>query len=193
MRRTAFLGLLAGAVALLAQVQGAALATTLTREHFHTRVRDTFTDGHFCGSLSVRYHATGVDNFTIYTRANGLPARILDSYQIKQTITNTVTHKTIYGHVAGHTSSLGHENPNGTTTFIDSINGVPEWWRSASGQTLTKDRGRIVFRTVFDFNDPANEDDDVFISQNVLSVSGPHPEAESGFTLFCKAVVPALT
>ena len=36
-------------------------------------------------------------------------------------------------------------------------------------------------------------EDDVFISQSIESVSGPHPEAESGFTLFCEVVVPALT
>jgi len=33
----------------------------------------------------------------------------------------------------------------------------------------------------------------MFISQTIESVSGPHPEAESGFTLFCDVVVPALT
>jgi hypothetical protein len=47
---------------------------------------------------------------------------------------------------------------------------------------------------VIDYNGtPTDTEDDVFISQSIESVSGPHPEAESGFTLFCEVVVPALT
>jgi hypothetical protein len=42
-------------------------------------------------------------------------------------------------------------------------------------------------------NTMTDTEDDVFISQSIESVSGPHPEAESGFTLFCEVVVPALT
>ena len=49
-----------------------------------------------------------------------------------------------------------------------------------------KDVGRIVFATVIDCNGtPTDVSDDEFLSQTIESISGPHPEAESGFTLFC--------
>jgi hypothetical protein len=57
-----------------------------------------------------------------------------------------------------------------------------------------KDVGRIVFSTVLDYNGtPTDADDDVFVSQEILSISGPHPDAESDFTLFCETVVEGLT
>ena len=64
----------------------------------------------------------------------------------------------------------------------------------SDGTVAIKDVGRIVLATVIDYNGtPTDTEDDVFISQSIESVSGPHPEAESGFTLFCEVVVPALT
>jgi len=72
--------------------------------------------------------------------------------------------------------------------------GVPEEVRLSDGTVAIKDVGRIVLATVIDYNGtPTDTEDDVFISQSIESVSGPHPEAESGFTLFCEVVVPALT
>jgi hypothetical protein len=48
--------------------------------------------------------------------------------------------------------------------------------------------------SVIDYNGaPTDVEDDVFLFQTIESTSGPHPKAESGFTLFCEVVVPALT
>ena len=57
---------------------------------------------------------------------------------------------------------------------------------------LIKDVGRIVFANTFDFHD-SNPHDNELISSEVVSISGPHPEAESGFTLFCDVMPDALT
>jgi hypothetical protein len=60
--------------------------------------------------------------------------------------------------------------------------------------TLTMDVGRIVFVNLIDYNGtPTNVDDDVFLSSDVESLSGPHPDFESDFELFCSVVIAGLT
>jgi len=59
---------------------------------------------------------------------------------------------------------------------------------------VTMDVGRVVFVSVIDYNGtPTDTDDDVLISQTIESISGPHPELQSDFALFCQVVVPGLT
>jgi hypothetical protein len=70
--------------------------------------------------------------------------------------------------------------------------GIPERLRSAEGLTPAFDRGQIAFRDVIDLNDLENPEDDVFISSEVLFQAGPHPEFDSGFTLFCEVVADVL-
>ena len=54
--------------------------------------------------------------------------------------------------------------------------------------------GASCVSTVLDYNGtPTDTSDDEFISQTIESISGPHPDLESNFTLFCEVVVPALT
>ena len=74
----------------------------------------------------------------------------------------------------------------GTITFIGSYKGLPELIKGAHGQTQVRDAGIIAFIDVFDL--------DTFdlISSDVVQ-RGPHPEADSEFTIFCEAVTAALT
>ena len=86
------------------------------------------------------------------------------------------------------------DNGDGTITVRTAVTGVPSEVRLSDGTVAFKDVGRVVFVTVLDYNGtPTDVEDDEFISQTIESVSGPHPELESGFTLFCEVVVPALT
>ena len=48
------------------------------------------------------------------------------------------------------------------------------------------DMGRISFEDVIYFGDLETFEDDAFISSTVTSISGPHPNAESEFELFCE-------
>jgi hypothetical protein len=64
--------------------------------------------------------------------------------------------------------------------------------RSSDGLTPAFDRGRAVIREVIDLNDLEDEQDDVFLSSEILFQAGPHPEADSGFELFCEVVVDVL-
>jgi hypothetical protein len=52
----------------------------------------------------------------------------------------------------------------------------------------------VVFVTVLDYNGtPTNTEDDVVLSEDIESISGPHPDLEGNFALFCDVLVPALT
>jgi hypothetical protein len=47
---------------------------------------------------------------------------------------------------------------------------------------------------VIDYNGtPTSVEDDEFVSRYIESISSPHPDLESDFTLFCEVVVPGLT
>jgi hypothetical protein len=86
------------------------------------------------------------------------------------------------------------DNGDGTITLRTAVTGVPEKLRMSDGTVAIKDVGRVVFVTVLDYNGtPTDVEDDVFISQTIESISGPHPDLESDFTLFCEVLVPALT
>jgi hypothetical protein len=79
-------------------------------------------------------------------------------------------------------------------TLRTAVTGVPEEVTLSDGTVAIKDVGRIVSVSVIDYNGaPTDVEDDVFLFQTIESTSGPHPKAESGFTLFCEVVVPALT
>ena len=73
-------------------------------------------------------------------------------------------------------------------TFTFRLAGIQERLRSSAGLTAAFDRGQITFRDVIDLNDLENPEDDVFLSSEIISQAGPHPEADSGFTLFCDVV-----
>lgn len=86
------------------------------------------------------------------------------------------------------------DNGDGTITLRTAVTGVPEKLRLSDGTILNMDVGRIVFVTVLDYNGtPTNVEDDEFVSGYIESISGPHPDLESDFALFCDVVVPALT
>jgi hypothetical protein len=74
------------------------------------------------------------------------------------------------------------------------VTGIPEEVRLSDGAVAIRDVGRVVFAPVLDYNDtPTDVEDDEFISETIESISGPHPDLESDFELFCEVVVPALT
>lgn len=52
------------------------------------------------------------------------------------------------------------------------------------GGVITRDAGRITFLVAFDEND-------VVVSEEFFS-SGPHPQADSNFELFCQVIPEAL-
>jgi hypothetical protein len=75
----------------------------------------------------------------------------------------------------------------GTITFITTFKGLPEKIQTAKGRVLLRDAGIISFADTFDLVTGA------FKSSETIVNKGPHPQADSGFTLFCEVFSSALT
>jgi hypothetical protein len=174
---------------LLAMVQPAA-AQPIERSHEH--IVETFED--VVCDIPVIITIDVIENIHVRLAKSGFPL-FQASGRGNITITNPATGKSITTRFTGSTKDLTVvDNGDGTITVRTAVTGVPNEVRLADGTVAFKDVGRVVFVTVLDYNDtPTDTEDDEFISQTIESVSGPHPELESGFTLFCEVAVPALT
>ena len=86
------------------------------------------------------------------------------------------------------------DNGDGTITVRTAVTGVPEKLILSNGKKVTMDVGRVVFVSVINYNGtPTDTSDDVTISTDIESISGPHPDLQSDGALFCQVVVAALT
>jgi hypothetical protein len=166
-------------------------------ERFNDHFSETFvddpstTDDDLCGVLPVMTTVEVVQNGMVRLDKAG---ESLFRVSGRQTITwtNPVTGLSVSDITSGQFRDIRVvENADGTTTFYSTNVGVPERLQTADGSVLIKDVGRIVFANTFNFNVPQGEDP--FVSSTIVSIAGPHPEAESDFTLFCAAALDALT
>jgi hypothetical protein len=74
-----------------------------------------------------------------------------------------------------------------TITFTTSVRGLPEKITAGhGGPVITRDAGLITFVTTFDLT---TEEE---ISSEVVVNNGPHPQADSDFTLFCEIITDEL-
>jgi hypothetical protein len=188
--RLGTLSLLLACGLLLAMVHPAAAAKPIERSHEH--IVDTFDD--VVCDIPVTITVDIINNIQVRLAESGFPL-FKSSGRGTVTITNPATGQSITNRFAGASRDLSVvDNGDGTITVRTAVTGVPEEVRLPDGTVAIKDVGRIVLVTVIDYSGtPTDTEDDVFISQTIESVSGPHPEAESGFTLFCEVVGPALT
>lgn len=158
---------------------------------FHVNFDETFEE-ELCG-IFVLGHAQGVDNFKVFFDQEGNEIRVLGSGQGAVTWTNPENGKSVSLSFAGSFQGTAVENPDGTVTFTDTFAGLPENIFVSPHESLVMDVGRITFVTTVDFGDPEDPEDDVVVSSEIAFVAGPHPEADSDFTLFCEAITAALT
>jgi hypothetical protein len=174
---------------LLAMVQPAA-AQPIERSHEH--IVQTFDD--VVCDIPVTITIDIIENINVRLAKSGFllfqttgPGTI--------TITNPETGKSVTVRFTGAVKDLTVvDNDDGTITVRTAFTGIPEEVRLSDGTVAIRDVGRVVFATVLDYNGtPTNTEDDEFISQTIESISGPHPDLESDFELFCEVVVPALT
>ena len=99
--------------------------------------------------------------------------------------TNPLSGAKVILHFAGPFSdTIISGDPDGVHTHEQINKGLPEMIRTAQGPVLIRDAGYIVFHVVFNGEEP--------ISSEIVVNRGPHPEAESDFTLFCEVVPAAL-
>ncbi len=144
---------------------------------FHDKIDVTFEDVDFCGVVGT-LHVTGSQIITVDD----------DSFtatgQVTQVFT-TADGRTAVLANAGTFRSTFTDNGDGTITFVDSFVGLPERIASrGSGGTELRDAGIISFITTIDLTTGE-------VTTQVVQ-RGPHPEADSDFSLFCTAFLAAL-
>jgi hypothetical protein len=144
---------------------------------FHDKIHETIPDVDICGFVGrLRVTGSQVISFT--------DTRVKVTGQVTNVFTtgdgNTVTIKN-----AGQFTSTFRTSGD-TITFVDTYKGLPEKISSRGrGGVQLRDAGVISFITTINLVTGEVTDEVV--------VKGPHPEAASGFTLFCDAVSAALT
>jgi hypothetical protein len=148
---------------------------------FHDHFTDSFSD-EICG-IAVDVDLVVTDNFFLY--ADGT---FKDTSSFQATFTNPVNGKSVVvssaGQVTGPPPVVDEEA--GTITFLTSFKGLPEKIQTAHGAVLLRDAGIITFADTFDLETGE------FISSEIIVNKGPHPEADSDFTLFCEVISGAL-
>jgi len=181
--------LLAGG--LLVSTGTPASAKLIERSHEH--IVFTIPDDEVCG-ISVVTTIDIINNFHVRLGKNGFPL-----FQVTGvgtvTFTNPVNGKSVENQFAGASKDLTVvDNGDGTITVRTAVTGLAQRITSSDGTAAIMDVGRVVFVGILDYNGtPADTEDDIFLSGYVESISGPHPDLESDFALFCEEVIPALT
>jgi hypothetical protein len=172
--------LLLASIAALAVVPGTALGAKPVAQ-FHDHFTDSFSS-EICG-IPVDVDLVVTDNFFFYADGSAK-----DTSSVRQTFSNPVNGKSVVlsnaGLISFPTAIIDEEA--GTITFLTSYKGLPEKIQTAGGPVLLRDAGIITFADTFNL---VTGD---FISTEVI-VNGPHPEADSDFTLFCQVISGALT
>ena len=160
-------------------IPGVALAAKPI-EAFHDHFTDSFSD-EICG-IPVDIKVVVTDNFYLYADDS-----FKDTSSVKQTFTNPANGKSVLVSNAGNVSGTAIiDEVAGTITFVTTYRGLPEKIQTAHGAVLVRDAGVISFADTFDL--VTGE----FLGSEV-TVNGPHPEADSGFVLFCEVITNALT
>jgi len=80
-------------------------------------------------------------------------------------------------------------NEEGTFTVVETFFGLPQKLSTPNSRTLMRNAGVIQFTTLI-----REEEDGSFtiLDFEITDVKGPHPNADSNFTLLCQLVADAL-
>jgi hypothetical protein len=148
---------------------------------FHDHFTDSFSD-EICG-IAVDVNVVVTDNFFLYADET-----FKDTSSVRTTFTNPENGNSVVVSSAGQTTGPPPiiDEEAGTITFLTSFKGLPEKIQTARGPVLLRDAGVITFADTFDLETGE------FISSETIVNNGPHPEADSDFTLFCGVITAAL-
>jgi hypothetical protein len=179
-RPTFVRALVAALITVFAVLPGTASAAKPIAQ-FHDHFTDSFSD-EICG-IAVDVDLVVTDNFFLYADET-----FKDTSSVQATYTNPENGKSVVvssaGQVTGPPPIVDEEA--GTITFLTSFKGLPEKIQTAQGPVLLRDAGVITFADTFDLETGE------FISSETIVNNGPHPEADSDFTLFCEVITGAL-
>jgi hypothetical protein len=172
------------AVAVLALMVGTAPAAPAAEPGVTPHdVSATFTDPDFCGTGASVDVTVAIDGVQFLTPNGGL-----DFVQVSHstfTLTNPETGATVINHLAGrYTETAVSGDPDGIHTVEAHFIGLNEQLRSQDGGLLSRDAGVLVVLFTFD--------GDQDVSAEIVSITGPQPDAASDFALFCEVTTAAL-
>jgi hypothetical protein len=156
-------------------------------EIFHEHFLDTEENADVCG-ITVDIVAKGVFTDKVFSNKQGEFVRFQSTSSGRVTFT-AANGKSVINQFANQYVEAAPiiDEEAGTITFVYSFKGLPEKLRTAHGPVLLRDAGLITFADTFDLETGE------FISSDIIANKGPHPEADSGFTLFCDVISEALT
>ena len=182
-RRTVLCALPVALLALVVLLPASALGAK--PEIFHSHFHDELQDIDLCG-ISVDLVADGRFTDHLFFDKDGNPVRFLSTASGKQTFTadngKSVIVQFANQFVEGEPII---DEVAGTITFAVTFKGLPELIKTPHGGVLLRDAGIATFADTFDL---VTGD---FISSELI-LKGPHPDAESDFTLFCEVITEAL-
>jgi len=179
--------LTASLLAATAAVAAPAVANADPPEVTHGHFDETDENVDVCG-INVDIHAQGVFTDHVFFDNEGNFERFMST----SSGTNTLTADNGKSVVIQFAQQYSDTEPTideaaGTYTFVFTFKGLPEKIRTPRGPVIVRDAGVITFADTFDLAT------DEFISRDVLVNSGPHPEADSDFELFCEVITDALS
>jgi hypothetical protein len=172
------LGIIIAALALGA----APTAVAANPEGNHFVVSDSFTDNDFCGTgqtVDISFFSQGTEFL-----APNQPVDYRNVGEGNVVYTNPLNGATVTDHFAGQfTDTLISGDPAGINTHERTFNGVIHSYRTDGG-LLYLGAGYVVVHQVQNGDEP--------LSVEIVVVHGPHPDVESGFTIFCETIPSAL-
>jgi hypothetical protein len=184
MGRTTFLrAFVIAVVTVLAYLPASALGAKPDREH--ATFVDTEENVDVCG-VNVDILAKGVFTDLTFFDKQGhfLRFRSLSTVNVVFTADDG---RSVMQHTAGAfvVEEVVDEEAGTLTTFF-TFKGLPNQLRTAHGRVVLRDVGFITFAEVVDL------DTGDILSFEIVVNKGPHPEADSDFTIFCDAFIEAL-
>ncbi len=170
-------------IVVAALVLGGAPAVAANPEVNHFTISDSFTDGNFCGTgqaVDISVFIQGTEFLT--------PNQPVDYRNVAEgnvVYTNPLNGATVVDHFAGTFSdTIISGDPEGINTHERTFNGLIHLYRTEHDGVLYQGAGYIVVHEV--------HNGDEVVSTEIVVDRGPHPDAESDFTLFCDTIPSAL-
>lgn len=149
-------------------------------DRFHGTFSETDPDDSLCG-ISGSSVTSGMDNIQVF--ADGT---FKDEFRLTYVFT-AENGKSVELFIANQFTGTGPtDSGDGTVTFTSTYKGIPEKWQVVHGPTLIIDVGFVTFTDVVNLTTDE-------VTTTIDPKNGPHPELDSGFTLLCGVLVPALS
>jgi hypothetical protein len=184
-RTTLLRALMVALVAAFAILPAGALGAN--PEIFHAQFLNSEEDAAVCG-ITVDIVDEGVFTDKAFFDQEGNLVRFQATLSAMTTFT-AANGKSVIAQVANQyvESEFIVDETAGTITIVNSFKGLPEILRTPNGAVLLRDAGLITFADTLDVETGE------LLSSDILVNKGPHPEADSDFTLFCEVFSEALT